>query len=144
MEQVKQPCSDLPLQLMLRMIWLCISLPAPADQQQHRDGIHIFICEACNGIDCISLTAVLHIDQRDLFRSQIMACGKSHCISFICRDHISVSAVRQGIIAETIQIAVRNTCKIRYPMLCQTIKYFLLIQHLTSSHLPQSLFLYTV
>ena len=143
MHDIEDGCCDLTLPPVLRMVRFGVILSAPADEKNHRNSIDILIHQAYQRIDGIPLSAVLHVHQRDLLAGKIVARRQCHRISLIRCDNVPISAMRQCVIAEAVQVAVRHTGKVGHAVLCQTIKYLLLVQHLTSSHLPQSLFLCT-
>ena len=120
---IQQLRCNLPLQLMLRMIGLAIPLSPPTDEQQHRHRIHALVRKAYQGIERIAHAAVLHIDQRNFPAGKIMPGRNSYGVPFVCRNDVPLSAIRQSMVAETIQVGIRNPRKEGYAIPLQNLKH---------------------
>ena len=113
MHHIQQRRRDLALQLVLRVIRFAVALSAPADQQQHRNGINILVRQRRQRIDGISHTAVLHIDQRRLLCCKIVSRSDADSVAFVRCDDIFVRTMLQRVVAEAVQIRIRYAGKKR-------------------------------
>ena len=58
-------------------------LPSPANDENHRNPIHLVTKQRGNRIDGIALAAVLHVHHRHPPSSQVIPCRQSSTIAFI-------------------------------------------------------------
>ena len=86
-------------------------LTAPADDEDHGDGIDFIVQQGCHGVDDIAFSAVLHVYYRDFAGSQMIAGGQCRAIAFVRRDHMMLRIDPIGVhqvIAEGLQLGIRH------------------------------------
>ena len=111
MHQLQQARGDLPLQPVLRVVRFRVALSPPADQQDHRHRVDRRIRQAGQRVHSVSLPAVLHIHQRDLPAGKVVSRRDGHRVALVGRDHVPLRAARQRVVAETVQVGIRNAGK---------------------------------
>ena len=124
---VQEAGRDLPLQPVLRMIGFCVPLPAPADEEQHGDGVDRLIHEGGKRIDRVAHPAVLHVDEWDLFRGEVVAGGDSDGISLICGNDVARGEIRQGVVAEAVQVGIRHAGEVGHAVCGEGLKNAFLV-----------------
>ena len=85
-------------------------LTAPADDEDHGDGIDFIVQQGCHGVDDIAFSAVLHVYYRDFAGSQMIAGGQCRTVAFVRRDHMMLRIDPIGVhqvIAEGFQLGIR-------------------------------------
>ena len=94
------------------VLWLVMHAgPAPpAHQKHHRDGIHLWVDEGCNGIDRIAKAGVLHVNQRGFAGGEVVPRRDAHGVALVGGDDVLLSGAieRSNVIAELLQLRVRH------------------------------------
>ena len=101
-------------------------LAAPADDEDHRNGIDFIVQQRRNRVDDIAFSAVLHVHYRDFAGGEVIAGGQCCTVAFVRRDHVMLRIDPVGVhqvIAEGFQLGIRypgikiciqDFCKIFY------------------------------
>ena len=78
---------------MLRFIGT-IGLTAPADEQEHRDAVHVRRSERDQRIYEVPQSRVLQIDQAWCARTKIMTSGKTNRCTLVCGDAMIIGFLK--------------------------------------------------
>ena len=72
-------------------------LAAPADYEYHRDSVDLIIQKRGYGIDYVALAAVLHINDGNLARGEVIACRKSGAVALVSRYYMVIAVDPVGV-----------------------------------------------
>ena len=106
----KQLYCDLTL---IYVLWLVMNtgFTSPTNNENHWDSVYLIIEQAGNRVYDITLAAVLHIYNRYLSGSEVIACRKGGTVTLVCSDHMVLlvdTVCIHKVIAQCFELAVGN------------------------------------
>ena len=57
--------------------------PAPPDDENHRDGVDLFVQEGGCRVNDVAFAGILHVDNRHLACGEVVSSGESDTIPFV-------------------------------------------------------------